>query len=33
MKYHSILQTLLPEADRKKKVFREHILEPDDDSI
>lgn len=32
-KYYSILQKLLPEADKIKKVFREHVLEPEDDSI
>lgn len=30
MKYHFILQTLLPEADKKKKVFREHLIEPEE---
>lgn len=31
-KYMNILEKLLPEADREKKVFREHILEPDDNT-
>jgi membrane protein YdbS with pleckstrin-like domain len=30
MKYHHILQTLLPDSDRGKRVFREHILEPEE---
>jgi len=29
MKYQHILQELLPEADQSRSVFREHILEPD----
>lgn len=32
-KYQHILEELLPEADKSKKVFRDHILEPDDDSL
>lgn len=30
MKYHHILQTLLPESDKGKRVFREHLLEPEE---
>lgn len=30
MKYYSILQALLPEADEKKQIVREHILEPEE---
>lgn len=26
LKYHSILETLLPEADEQKDIFREHLL-------
>ncbi|MDO8269157.1 MAG: PH domain-containing protein [Candidatus Levybacteria bacterium] len=32
-KYQNILDELIPEADKSKKVFREHILEPEDDSL
>lgn len=32
-KYMNILETLLPEADREKKILREHIINPDDDSV
>ncbi len=32
-KYMHILEELLPEADREKKVIRQHILEPEDDSV
>lgn len=28
LKYHHILQTLLPDADKGKSVVREHIIEP-----
>lgn len=30
MKYEKILEDLIPEADRGKKVVREHIIEPDE---
>lgn len=30
MKYHHILKTLLPESDKEKRVFREHIFEPEE---
>lgn len=31
MKYQHILEDLVPEADRGKKVLREHILEPEEE--
>lgn len=30
MKYHHVLQSLLPKADEQKEVFREHILYEDE---
>jgi membrane protein YdbS with pleckstrin-like domain len=30
MKYHSILQTILPAADKEKQVIREHLIEPEE---
>lgn len=32
-KYQNILEELLPEAEKSKKVFREHIFEPEDESL
>jgi hypothetical protein len=32
MKYMQILEKLLPDADKGKKIIREHILEPEDES-
>ena len=32
-KYINILEELLPEADKEKKVFREHVLEPEEDTL
>lgn len=29
-KYHNILETLIPEADREEKVFREKIIDEED---
>jgi membrane protein YdbS with pleckstrin-like domain len=29
MKYHHILETILPEADKEKKMIREHLIEPE----
>lgn len=29
-KYHHILETLLPPTDMKKKVFKEHLIDPDE---
>ncbi len=30
MKYHYILKTILPEVDKEKQVFREHLIEPEE---
>lgn len=30
LKYHHILETLLPEVDREKKVFRERVIDEED---
>lgn len=30
LKYHSILEKLVPEADTEKKVFREHVIDEDE---
>lgn len=30
MKYHELLQEILPEADREKQLIREHVLESDE---
>lgn len=32
-KYQNILEDLLPEAEKSKKVFREHLVEHEDDSV
>lgn len=33
MKYLHIMEELLPDADKSKKTVREHILEPEEDSL
>lgn len=33
MKYQKILEELLPEVDKSEKVFRKHILEPENDTL
>lgn len=29
-KYHKILQSIVPEADKEKRIFRQHVVDPDD---
>jgi hypothetical protein len=29
-KYHKILQSIVPEADKEKRIFRQHVIEPGD---
>lgn len=33
LKYLHILEDLVPQTDREKKIFREHVLEPEDSSV